>query len=866
MQTNELTLYAPISGLIVPLEQVPDEVFAKKMVGDGISIDPTDSSLVAPCDGTVLQVHRARHAVTLQSPQGVEILIHIGIDTVGLKGVGFSAHVQEGDSVSAGDKLLSFDADFVATQATSLLTQILITNDERVAGMQYSQGIAQAGDTALLNLQLTEASQKSTASNGATITGPEIIIPNSQGLHARPSATLAGHAKTFKATIHLHKTTQAHNTVQPANAKSVVALMGLELDLHDRVYLTATGDDAEPAIKALSTLINEGSGEDCLPINKEETTNSSTAKNTAPRQAPIDRSPINDTQALPVNGELHGVCASPGLVAGKIWQLVRTTLTIDEQGKNTQWELSQLDAALKQAQKDLTHLAQTADSEAQKGIFAAHSELLTDPELLEHAQGHIAQGKSAAWAWQQAFEAQATLLSQLKNALLAARATDMRDLGQRVLTLLAGDEQADNTIPDNVILIADDLTPSDTANLDPQRILGFCTATGGASSHVAIIARALNIPAIAGIDKRALQLPNDTQVMLRADTGLLQIAPAQEQIDTLMAEQKADNILNKAALSAAQKPAITQCGKTIEVVCNVGNIKDVNGAQALGAEGVGLLRSEFLFMQRANAPTEDEQTLAYSQVANAFGKGQNIIIRTLDVGGDKPLSYLPLPKEDNPFLGVRGIRVSLAHPEVFRTQLRAILRASHDCIANVHIMFPMITTLEDLRSAKAMLEQERIALNVAPIPVGIMVEVPSVAMLAEQFAREADFFSVGTNDLTQYTLAVDRGHPDLAKTADPLNPAVLAMIGRAVEGAHKHNTWVGVCGGIASDPLAVPILLGLGVDELSGSLPSLPRVKAAIRDQTLEQCQDLAQQALLASTADDVRELLQKHKHPAPNA
>ncbi len=662
MQMNELTLYAPISGFIVPLEQVPDEVFAKKMVGDGISIDPTCSTLVAPCDGTVLQVHRARHAITVKSPQGVEILMHIGIDTVGLKGVGFSAHVQEGDRVKTGDTLISFDADFIATQATSLLTQILITNGELVTGMQYSQGIAQVGNTALLSLQLKEANPKSAISTGATITGPDIIIPNPQGLHARPSATLAGHAKHFSASIQLHKNTQA------ANAKSVVALMGLELELHDRVHLTAAGDDAEQAIKTLSSFITEGLGEDCPPVNTEAITDSSAAKNTTPSQTPISTSAsaINNTPALPLNGELHGVCASPGLVVGKIWQLVRTTFAIDEQGKGAQWELNHLDKALKQAQKDLAHLAQNADSEAQKGIFAAHSELLTDPELLEHTQNHIAQGKSAAWAWQQASEAQAILLSQLKNALLAARATDMRDLGQRVLTLLAGGEQADDATPDNIILIADDLTPSDTAKLDPKRILGFCTATGGASSHVAIIARALNIPAIAGIDKRALQLPNDTQVMLRADTGLLHIAPAQEQIDTLMAERKADNILNKAALSTAQKPATTQCGKTIEVVCNVGNVKDVNGAQALGAEGVGLLRSEFLFMQRGNAPTEDEQTKAYTHVANAFGKGQNIIIRTLDVGGDKPLPYLPLPKEENPFLGVRGIRVSLAHPEVFR--------------------------------------------------------------------------------------------------------------------------------------------------------------------------------------------------------
>lgn len=858
MLINELTLYAPMSGPIVPLELVPDEVFAKKMVGDGISIDPTCNTLSAPCAGTVLQVHRARHAVTLKTSQGIEILMHVGIDTVGLKGIGFSAHVQEGDKVKTGDTLLTFDADFIATKATSLLTQILITNGELIEGMDYGQGIAQAGKTTVLTLQLKEARQQNTSNNGAVITGPDIIIPNHQGLHARPSATLAGRAKDFNASIKLHKDNQK------TNVKSVVGLMGLELDYRDRVYLTATGDEAEAAITVLSALINEGLGEDCEPIDASTVADSSTKDEThqptTNNAGDIQNEETHAQKPLPENGELHGVCASPGLAVGQVWQLERATLTIHEQGTNNEAELNQLKAALKQAKQDLTHLANNANSQEQQGIFAAHGELLTDPELLEHTQSLIAQGKSAAWAWQQAFESQAASLAKLKNALLAARATDLRDVGQRVLTLLAGGDQEKQALPSNVILIADDLTPSDTANLDPKLVLGFCTATGGASSHVAIIARALNIPAIAGIDKRALQLANGTQVMLRADAGLLQIDPKQNQIDALIAEREAEEILNEAARTVASQPANTLCGKNIEVVCNVGDIKDVEGAQSFGAEGVGLLRSEFLFMQRSNAPTEDEQTAAYSQVANAFGKGQNIIIRTLDVGGDKPLAYLPLPKEENPFLGVRGIRVSLMHQEVFRTQLRAILRASRDCEANVHIMFPMITTLEDLRAAKAILEQERIALNVAPIPVGIMVEVPSVAMLAEQFAREADFFSVGTNDLTQYTLAVDRGHPDLAKTADPLNPAVLAMIGRAVEGAHKHNTWVGVCGGIASDPIAAPILIGLGVDELSGSLPSLPRVKAAIRDQSLKTCQALAQKALLAATADEVRELIQQHK------
>ena len=842
MQTKPLTLQAPISGILVPLEQVPDPVFAQKMVGDGISIDPTNNQLIAPCAGTIIQIHRAHHAVTLKSPEGIEILMHIGIDTVALKGVGFTAHITEGSQVATGDLLLSFDADFVATKATSLLTQILVTNGELVTAMDYSQGTATANKTPILTLHLKNNTQHTTVANGASITSAALIIPNPQGLHARPCAMLAGRAKEFNSTINLHK-----NNAK-ANAKSVVAIMGLEIERADSVYLSATGTDAEAAIQALTVLIESGLGETCEPISAANITNSASA---SPGHS------IADT--APTTGQLKGICASHGMVVGNVWQLIHTQHTIAEQGTGAEQEQQKLTQALSTANAELKALAQKAPSSEQQAIFTAHCELLADPSLIEHATTLLHNNKSAAWAWRNAYEAQAKTLAALKNALLAARATDLRDVGLRVLNILNGIGNTQAELPENCILIADDLTPSDTANLDPKRVLGFCTATGGASSHVAIIARSLNIPAIAGIDKKALRIANGTPVLLRADQGLLIINPEQNALDTLIAEREAEEILNEAALMVATQAATTACGtKHIEVVCNVGKVTDVADASTWGAEGVGLLRSEFLFMERTTAPSEDEQTQAYSQVANAFAKTQKIIIRTLDVGGDKPLSYLPLPKEENPFLGLRGIRVSLAYEALFRTQLRAILRASS--AGNVHVMFPMITTLEDLRQAKAILEEERKALALDPIPVGIMVEVPSVAMLAEQFAQEVDFFSVGTNDLTQYTLAVDRGHPNLAKTADPLNPAVLAMIARAVEGAHKHNTWVGVCGGIASDPVAVPILIGLGVDELSGSLPTLPRVKAAVRDQNLAACKALAKKALAASTADDVRALLANHK------
>ena len=307
-------------------------------------------------------------------------------------------------------------------------------------------------------------------------------------------------------------------------------------------------------------------------------------------------------------------------------------------------------------------------------------------------------------------------------------------------------------------------------------------------------------------------------------------------------------------LARALDPAVTVDGTHIEILANIGGLEDARPVAALGGDGVGLLRSEFLFMERTSAPTEDQQFEAYRDIVQAVGRDRPVIIRTLDVGGDKPLSYLPIPEEDNPFLGERGIRVGLDRPEILRTQLRAILRAAP--FGTVKIMFPMVATMAEIRDVKAMLAEEAVNLGVPLVPTGIMVEVPATAVMAAQFAREAEFFSVGTNDLTQYTLAMDRGHPKLAPQVDGLNPAVLRLIAHAVQGARPHGRRVGVCGGIASDPRAVPILLGIGVNDLSVSLPAIPAVKAQIRGLRLDDCQQLAARALAAESAEEVRTLV----------
>ena len=423
-----------------------------------------------------------------------------------------------------------------------------------------------------------------------------------------------------------------------------------------------------------------------------------------------------------------------------------------------------------------------------------------------------------------------------------------------MLEILTGVKREAPSYPANAVLIAEDLTPSDTATMERGKVMGFATVRGGATSHVAILARSLGIPALAGIEARALELANGTPVILDGSKGTLRLNPSPEEMKKLREAQVRHEHQRKEDLAHALEPATTTDGRNIEVAGNIGGLKDAGEIAQLGGDGVGLLRSEFLFMERSAAPSEDEQFEEYKAIALALGADRPLIIRTLDVGGDKPLAYLPIPKEDNPFLGERGIRVGLDRPEILRTQLRALLRASQ--FGKLRIMFPMIATMAELLDAKAILAEEASSLGIPPMPCGIMVEIPAVAIMAEVFAEEADFFSIGTNDLTQYTLAMDRGHPKLAPKVDALNPGLLRLIALTVEGARKHKRFTGVCGGIAGDAQAVPILVGLGVDELSVSLPSIPTIKAQIRRLSHAECRDLAQRALNCRTGDEVRALL----------
>ncbi|GAB79241.1 Phosphocarrier protein HPr /phosphoenolpyruvate--protein phosphotransferase /PTS system IIA component, Glc family [Austwickia chelonae] len=847
-----LRLIAPVSGVLVPIEQVPDPVFAQKMVGEGISIDPLSSSLLAPCDGEIAHIHPSQHAVTVRTADGLEILLHIGLDTVQMRGEGFTARVELGDKVTVGQPLIDFDMDKIAVEAKSLLTQVVIANSDRIATFEPVTGIVQAGDDVVATITLAAGDSADGAGaepTGRTVTSPAVLVPNPAGLHARPAATLATAAKRFESQILLRRGDES------ANAKSVMAIMAMSVSLRDKVQISATGADADKAAADLSRAIAEGLGEagvTALPDDPDAAPVSAPATAATSYGEPLIRRRSEDPDVL------LGVSASPGLGVGTVVQIRKDEIEVEEFAHDRHAERRALTDALDRAAVQLKSLrdkmAKEADDDKAQ-IFEAHQALLTDPDLLDIAVSGIDKGKSAPFAWRAAYTVYADRLAGLKNEILAGRANDVRDVGRRVLEELTGHKAEGPVIVEGSILIAEDLTPSDTASLDTSKVVGFATVGGGATSHVAILARSMDIPAIAGIEAKALELANGSRVVLDGAAGTLRINVTDDEVARIRERQARVAERKQRDLAEAHSPAVTTDGRAIEVVANIGSAQDARTAAEVGGEGVGLLRSEFLFLDRSTAPTEDEQYEAYRAAAEALSPGQPLVIRTLDVGGDKPLPYLPLPREENPFLGERGIRVGLNRPDVLRTQLRAILRASTTG-AKLHIMFPMVATLEDLRAAKGVLEEERERLGVDPVPVGIMVEVPSTAVMARQFATECDFFSIGTNDLTQYTLAMDRGHPTLAPQVDALNPAVLGLIAQTVEAAHAHGRWVGVCGGVASDPQATAILVGLGVDELSVSVPAIPTVKAQVRALNVERSRELAAQALAADTAADVRALV----------
>ncbi|MEB2569167.1 phosphoenolpyruvate--protein phosphotransferase [Burkholderia multivorans] len=630
---DQIVLLAPLTGPIVALADVPDPVFSGGMFGDGIGIDPLAGKLVAPCAGIVSHLARTGHAVTITTPHGAEVLLHIGIDTVELNGQGFTACVEAGARVEAGDLLIEFDQDAVARTAHSLVSVIAIANSDAFDVIERASGFATAGETPLLTLRGKGEAAAQAAQAGAAAMNEvrrELVLTQPGGLHARPAARAREAARGHDAHV------EVHFDGRKAPIESVVGLLGL------------------------------GAGE---------------------------------------------------------------------------------------------------------------------------------------------------------------RAT--------------------------VVLAAEEFTPSDLSSLDRARVTALVMARGGATSHAAIIARQLGIPALVAVGDALYAIPDGTQVVVDASAGRLEHAPTALDVERARHERERLAGVREANRRMAGAAAATADGRAIEVAANIATLDDANTAVDNGADAVGLLRTELMFIHRQAAPTMLEHQQSYQAIVDAL-QGRTAIIRTLDVGADKEVDYLTLPPEPNPALGLRGIRLAQVRPDLLDDQLQGLLAVKP--FGAVRILLPMVTDAGELvRLRKRIDEFARAQGRTEPIEVGVMIEVPSAALLADQLAQHADFLSIGTNDLTQYTLAMDRCQPDLAAQADGLHPAVLRLIDLAVRGAEKHGKWVGVCGALGGDPLAVPILVGLGVTELSVDPVSVPGIKARVRRLDYALCRQRAQDLLALDSAHAVR-------------
>lgn len=650
----------------------------------------------------------------------------------------------------------------------------------------------------------------------------DLIIKNSLGIHARPAAQFVATAAQFEAQINLQNlSTYSHQLV---NGKSINQVITLGVRQGHKIRITAKGEDATLALNALQELVDHGFGETSKPLQSD----------------------LRQGENRESNATLTGIPVSEGVAIGPVIFYRPSLPQVERQNcENPQTQWQQLQTAISSAQQQINQIIQTTDH---CDIFKAHLLYLQDPTILHQVhQSIFTLRQSAAWAWKTVIEETMGSYQNLDDPYLQARAMDVLDVGGRVLRLLTGQASPCVNLTQPGILVAQDLTPSEVALFKTKQVLGICTVGGSPTSHSALIANILGIPMIVNLGAQLLELAPETAIAMDGKTGEIWVNPS-------------DVSLTREPLPLINdQKAITQDGHHISIVANILGVADAQLARNFGAEGVGLLRTELLYLERLTPPTEDEQVEIYQAIASYFNP-YPLTIRTLDIGGDKPVPSISLDREANPFLGWRGIRQSLDTEEIFKTQLRAILRASE--AHNIRLMFPMVATVTEVRIAKAIVAQVKQELQREGIPfdetmqIGIMIEVPAAVIMLDKLAPEVDFLSVGTNDLSQYIMAADRTNAKVAKLADAFEPAVLRMVEQTIKVGHKQGIKVSVCGQIASVREAVPILIGLGVDELSINPPSIGKVKELILGLKMEEAKSLANQVLQLDSAQAVKEFI----------
>jgi phosphocarrier protein FPr len=814
-------------------------------------------------DGAVELARQMADGVAIQAAGGIDAEPGIGTDAMKVAAA-IEAVAQDGRDVlvlmDLGSAIMSAEValQFVDPDVAARTHLCAAPVVEGAVAAAVSAGLGQSiedvmrearagllGKQALLNESTPDSSgaADTAAGDGEWVTA-DLTITNAHGLHARPAAKFVQTAGAFDATVQVENVTTGAG---PARASSLTDVATLGAHHGHVIRVRATGPQASAAVAALTDLAEHNFNE------SEDSTEESTPA--APQGRPMEM-PFQ----LAADGSFQGMAAAPGVAIGPARRLRRPPAAPRVPGDPTV-EAKALTDALARARSEVRFAresiaAQVGEEHAQ--MLDAHTTLLADDALIEPAMDAIASGTRAEDAWQAAIDAGAGRFAAMGDPYMRARAEDVRDIGRRVLAQFGGAASGPAVMRGPGILIARELGAGETASLDLSLVQGIAVATGSPTSHSAILARALGVPAVVNVGEVIMSISEDQDLLVDGDAGTVKIGPDAETVARVHAAQEAAAARAAAFAAAAHRPAVTTDGQKVEVAVNISGPDEVAAAVEAGADGVGLFRTEFLFTGRDAAPDEDEQEAIYRAVATGLDGGR-LIIRTLDAGADKPVPYLHQANEDNPFLGTRGIRLSLAEPELFRTQLRAVLRVAAD--HRVALMFPMVATRHEILAARAQLEIARAELAERGVPagapqVGVMIEVPSAALCADMLATDVDFFSIGTNDLTQYTLAAERGNASVAGLADSAHPAVLRLIAIVCQAANRAGRWVGVCGELAADPELTPVLVGLGVRELSVAAPRVAEIKHAVGEISADDSSIMASEVLVLDSAGAIREAL----------
>jgi len=727
-------------------------------------------------------------------------------------------------SVYSDDGVLVFTD--LGSAVLSAETALEFLDPERRAHVQLCDAPLVEGTIAAVSRAAVEQVSRPVQSADA---GPSVdklvTLPNRLGLHARPAAQFVRITRRFHAVVTVENVSRQ---LGPVDAAGINGLLGLAARQGHQLLIRARGPEAHQALAELSTFLEAGCGD----------------KDVAPEAASAVR---------PLRGELSGIPASAGIAIGPLVKLDPDPVTVTRHvvdDPEAEWQ--RLLHAIRGAKEDTRALVEWATAHVganEAGIFDAQLLFLEDAPLIASARRIVLDERAnAEFAWQAVTEK------------LNARADDVADVTTRVLRRLTGVGISSVALREPAIVAAHDIAPSTVKELDPDLVLGLCLETGSANAHSVIMARARGIPAVVGMGPGIRALTEGTTVALDGERGLVWVSPEPDEIRALDTRREVWLAARREALAGRHRPAATRDGHRIRVLANINSVADAAEAVECGAEGVGVLRTEFLFLGRPSAPSEDEQLAAYGAIAETVGS-RPLVVRTLDIGGDKRVPYVEIGEEANPFLGLRGIRLTLSRRDLLRTQLRAILRAGAG--RAVDVLLPMVSSLAEFVEAKAVLGEVEAELQKEQVPfqkdmkVGVMIEVPAAVAIADQLAAAASFFSIGTNDLVQYVMAADRTNARAARIADPFQPAVLRMIGQAASAGRNAGIGVTLCGEMAADPLATPLLLGLGVEEFSVSAPLIPELKRAIARWSLPEAQALAREALALDSSESVRRLVE---------